>query len=117
MVFVTEGVEVNLTTNELACIDAEMESAGYNISYQMIDVVTAYIIVRCMRAMSYTGAPKTLSNLTAEIADYFSIPSGLARAIQTAIYSNMPECLKSVTKSVDWNIGNGVERVYENPEY
>ena len=44
-----------MTNNELAVIDAQIEASGYNVTYQMIDLVTAYIVVRCMRAYSYSG--------------------------------------------------------------
>jgi hypothetical protein len=102
-----------MTNNELAVIDAQIEASGYNVTYQMIDLVTAYIVVRCMRAYSYSGAPNVISDLTETIAEYFNISRGLAWAIQDAIFSNPPEMLRSVTMSMEWR----GKVIYENPYY
>jgi len=102
---------MNLTCNELACIDAEIVSIGYNVTPQMISVVSDFMIARCVEAYSYQDNP--ISNFSEQIAGYFGIPYKLADAIQCAICHNPPIGLQRVTRSISW----GDEVLYENPEY
>jgi hypothetical protein len=104
--------KVNEMTNELAIIDAEIQGAGeYNVTYEMLQLVTEYMVTRCVEMMLDPNITREIS--TSSIAEHFCIPYALAEKIHEAIVHHPPESLKAVTMSLSWR----GKITYENPNY
>lgn len=88
--------------NELAVIEAEIIKRGYNVTPQMIDLVTDWIVGIVLDNYAPAGQQKTVKIRPYMIADKFGIENGLAKAINEAIFKNPPRRLRLAAGPITW---------------